>query len=214
MWFYILLALSIIVRVLYTVFSVSVKLILFMAPVLGAALSGWILTMTVPVLNTIIPGHTGLSVMTVILVFEAVTIILLMIESLRRSVVLFNTSLLGMIMFGVCMQIPAMTVDSWQMGLLFTALYVLTDVVLFITNRIIYSSFENGGATVPSSVASAIISGAAIMLSVIGIMVSIWTPFLKSAGTPLSLTVQNLLIFGSFAAATAVFLIIGLRKRV
>ena len=172
--------LSIVMIVLNCLMATFTALVVAMPYVTGFV-GTLFLTLAYPPLTELIPGHPKLSVFSVAVLVELVIFLLLRHEQTSRPTIIFTSSLL--INFVVLLIFSGdIVIDSWQLGIFVTIVYLVGTVFFMRTNLNSQETERYERRNIILSIFAGILYAMSVGISLLIILSGIWDSYVEYLG--------------------------------
>lgn len=138
------------------------------------------LTLAYPPLTELIPGHPKLSVFSVAVLVEIVIYLLLRYEQTSKPTIIFTSSLL--INFVALLVLSGMVIDSYQLGIFVTIVYLVGTIFFMRTNLNSQETERRTRRNIILSIFAGILYAMSVGITLFMMLGGIWQRYIKYLG--------------------------------
>lgn len=138
------------------------------------------LTLAYPPLTELIPGHPKLSVFSVAVLVEIVIYLLLRYEQTSKPTIIFTSSLL--INFVALLVLSGMVIDSYQLGIFVTIVYLVGTIFFMRTNLNSQETERRTRRNIILSIFAGILYAMSVGVTLFMLLGGIWIRYIKYLG--------------------------------
>ena len=170
----------IILMIVLHLLMATFKMLVAAMPYVTGFVGTLIFTLIYPSIKELIPGHPKLSVFSVAVLVELVIFLLLSFEQTSRPTIIFTSSLF--INCAVLIIFCCITIDSWQLGIFCTIVYLVGTAVLLMTNLDSQETTRYTKRNIILSIFAGLLYAMSVGITFLVLLGFIWEPYIKTLG--------------------------------